>query len=165
MVQAYLSGPIIHDHLRQDDFYRVVVDTLENAGVTVFAPQFLPRTTPRKIFIRDTGAVRQSDVLIAEVSHPSHGVGMEIMLAVEMMIPVLLFRMSDAPPLSYMVQGASCTALFNYDGLEEVRRILSDLSFDSLLVRDCPYCSSHVVEVSENGARCIVCGSDITIGD
>ncbi len=162
MVQAYLSGPIIHHQARQDDFYRFIVEILENTGVTVFAPQFLPPGSPREIYLRDTQEVRKSDFLIAEVSHPSHGVGMEIMLAIDLMIPILLFRHADAPRLSHMVRGADCTALFEYARLDDVRNILSRIALESLLVRDCPSCDSHVVEVSEGVVRCVVCRTEVS---
>ncbi len=143
MTKAYLSGPIIHDNLRKDDFYKTIVETLESRGIEVFAPQFLERASPEDIYRRDVDAVRLSDLVIAEVSHPSLGVGMEIMLAIEHMIPVLLFRESDAPPLSYMVRGADGTALFEYSSLDEVRSILSRMSLDSLMVQKCERCGSR----------------------
>lgn len=37
--------------------------------------------TPEAVYRRDTQGVRECDSLVAEVSTPSHGVGMEIMLA------------------------------------------------------------------------------------
>ncbi|MCF2136067.1 MAG: nucleoside 2-deoxyribosyltransferase [Candidatus Thorarchaeota archaeon] len=158
MTKAYLSGPIIHDDLRKDDFYRIVVETLESVGIEVFAPQFLPRDSPKRIYARDVAAVRLSNFLVAEVSNPSLGVGMEIMLAIEHMIPVLLFRDSRASTLSYMVQGADGTVLFDYSSLDEVRAILSRMHLDALLVKRCEKCESQVAEVDEVGLHCVKCG-------
>ena len=44
---------------------------------------------PQTVYRRDTGWIRGSDVLIAEISTPSHGVGYEVGYALHHMIPVL----------------------------------------------------------------------------
>ncbi|TFG34731.1 hypothetical protein EU527_02050 [Candidatus Thorarchaeota archaeon] len=158
MVLAYLSAPIIHRGLRKDDFCSTVLKVLEDKGVTVFTPQLLPPADPEIIFKRDVDQVRKSDFLIAEVTSPSLGVGMEIMLSIELMKPVLLFRHSDANPLSKMVSGADGKALFIYESLTDVEKILQSLNFENLLVLKCPACSSHVAEVNAEEIRCIQCG-------
>lgn len=157
MVQAYLSGPVVNASMRRDDFYRVVIDTLEELGIAVFAPQFLPRVAPAEVFKRDISQVRMSDFLIAEVSNPSLGVGMEIMLAIELVKPILMFHKSGSQNLSYMVMGADRKALFEYDDLEDVRAALLSINFESLMVHRCPSCGSQVAEVSEESFRCVVC--------
>ncbi len=166
MTKAYLSGPIIHDDLRRDDFYKVVVSAVEDAGVEIFAPQFMPRLSPREIYLRDVREVRMSDFLIAEVSNPSLGVGMEIMLSIEMVKPVLLFRHVDAPPLSYMVQGADGTVLFEYSSLDDVVDILSSINLDTLLVRACGNCTSMVAYIDDDARlRCVKCKHLLVVGD
>ena len=157
MVQAYLSGPIVNASMRRDDFYRVVIDTLEERGIAVFAPQFLPRLPPSGVFKRDVDQVRMSDFLIAEVSNPSLGVGMEIMLAIELVKPVLMFRKNDSGDLSYMAKGADGTALFEYGDLEDVRAALLGINFETLMVHKCPSCGSQVADVSDESLRCVVC--------
>ena len=126
MVHAYLSGPIIHSDLRKDDFYQMVVDVLEKKGITVFAPQFLSQASPEVIYERDVEQLKMSDLIIAEVSYPSHGVGMEIMLGIELEKPLILFRQTKAKPLSFMVKGAPGTVILEYDDLKEVRDTLQN---------------------------------------
>jgi nucleoside 2-deoxyribosyltransferase len=162
MTLAYLSGPIIHTEDRRDDFYRVVIDLLEEKGVEVFAPQFYPPAGPEEIYERDIRKVRACDFLVAEVSSPSHGVGMEIMLAIELSKPILLFFDSTSGRLSRMVAGALGKALFNYLDVDEVAQVLGRIDYDSLIVEDCPVCDSHVVEASKNQLRCVLCNSLIT---
>ena len=159
MTLAYLSGPIIHTEDRRDDFYRVVIDLLEQKDIEVFAPQFLPHADPDEIFERDIRKVRECDVLISEVSSPSHGVGMEIMLAVELSKPILLFFDSSSIRLSKMVSGAPGKALFNYLGLDEVIEVLGRIDFANLIVDQCPVCDSQVVEATEDQLRCVSCNS------
>ena len=162
MVLAYLSAPIIHSGLRKDDFCSIVIRALEEKGITVFAPQLLGPAEPDVIFERDVKNVRISDFLIAEVSNPSLGVGMEIMLSIELTKPVLLFYSSDSDQLSKMVTGAKGKALFVYDSLEDVDRILRKLNLDNLLVLKCTYCNSHVAEVIDDEFHCVECGSTIS---
>lgn len=164
MVQAYLSAPIIHSTLRKDDFCTVVVKALEDKGITVFAPQFLGPATPEFIYKRDVENVMKSDFVVAEISNPSLGVGMEIMLSIEYLKPLLLFYNSDINSLSKMVRGAVGKALFVYDSLEDVDRILRKLNLDNLLVLNCTFCDSHVAEVIDDEIHCVACGSTISGG-
>lgn len=159
MIQAYLSGPIIHAEDRRDDFYRVVIDLLEEKGVDVFAPQFFPPASPEEIYERDIRYLRSCDVLIAEVSSPSHGVGMEIMLAIELSKPIILFFDASSGRLSKMVSGAPGKALFTYLDLDDVTQVLSRIDFTRLIVDQCPICDSQVVEATENQLRCVSCNS------
>jgi len=157
MVQVYLSGPIIDSELRMDDFYHSVVGALEKQGDTVFAPQFLSPVSPAQVYRRDIDQVLKSDLLIAEVSHASLGVGMEIMLAIQLKKPILLFRHKDARPLSFMVKGADGTALFEYSDLSEVINVLRTRALEDMIVAQCPSCNSQVVEKTGTMLICAQC--------
>ncbi|MHA2140946.1 MAG: nucleoside 2-deoxyribosyltransferase [Candidatus Thorarchaeota archaeon] len=159
MTLVYLSGPIIHTEDRRDDFYRTVIDLLEKKGIEVFAPQYYPPASPEEIFERDVRNVKASDFLIAEVSSPSHGVGMEIMLAIELSKPILLFFDSSSVRLSKMVSGAPGKALFKYLDIDDVTQVLRRIEFTNLIVDDCPICDSQVVEATEDQLRCVSCNS------
>ncbi len=159
MVLAYLSGPIIHQQKRKEDFYRLVVSTLEELDVDIFAPQFLPPAPAEEIYQRDVHNVRSCDFLVAEVSSPSHGVGMEIMLAIELQKPILLFQHANSEKLSRMVLGADGKVLFIYDELDEVSRILREIDLRTLTVAECSNCDSQVAEKSRNRFLCVACGS------
>jgi len=161
MVLAYLSAPIIHSTLRKDDFCTTVVEILEEKGITVFAPQFLGPANPDTIYRRDVENVRKCDFLIAEITNPSLGVGMEIMLSIELMKPVLLFYSLDIKNLSKMVRGAPGKVLFTYNSLQEVESIIRRLNLDNLLVLKCNSCASHVAEVIDDEIHCIACGDTI----
>jgi len=158
MVLAYLSAPIIHDTLRKDDFCSTVIGAMEDNGVTVFAPQQLEAAEPDLIYRRDVKQVRICDLLIAEVSSPSLGVGMEIMLAIELMKPVLMFLQSNSNRISKMVLGADGKVLFRYQSLKEVDQVLHSFDAENLIVQKCTACDSQVAEVLEDKTRCISCG-------
>jgi nucleoside 2-deoxyribosyltransferase len=158
MVLCYLSGPIIHNHLRKDNFYQIVIDTLKDLGIEVFAPQFLQSADPCEVFQRDVTQVRACDFLVSEVSDPSLGVGMEIMLAIELSKPVLMFRHTESKPLSFMARGALGKVLFEYTQLNEVETVLSRIDIPRMRVKRCDNCSSEVSEIHLNHSRCIKCG-------
>ncbi len=158
LVLVYLSGPIIHSNLRKDSFYEMVVQTLESKGISVFAPQFLGPAEPVEIYSRDVDYVRKSDVLIAEVSNPSLGVGMEIMLAILLRIPILLFRSKDANRLSKMVVGADGKALFEYDDVADAEQFLNEIDVSSLMIQDCPSCDSQIMKTVGGEKQCVLCG-------
>ncbi len=162
VVHAYLSGPIIHTESRKEDFYQTVVEFLERKGHSVFAPQFLHSTDPVEIYRRDVHQVRISDFLIGEVSNPSLGVGMEIMLAIELRKPVILFRTKDANRLSRMVLGAEGKALFEYELSVDVNKILNNFNLESLVVLSCDSCSSEIAHDRDGAHECIECGSVIS---
>lgn len=157
MVLAYLSAPIIIEGLRKDEFCSSVAKAAEETGIEVFAPQFLEVVPAEDVYERDVEKLHLSDFVVAEVSNPSLGVGMEIMLAIELVKPILMFRSATAGPISKMVSGAPGKALFTYERLEDVVNILKSRNLENLVVQKCPLCSSQVAEVIGDEIRCIVC--------
>ena len=107
----------------------------------------------------------KSDFVIAEITNPSLGVGMELMLSIELMKPLLLFYNADIEKLSKMVRGASGKALFVYDSLDDVDKKLRGINLDNLLVLKCAYCDSHVAEVVEDTIHCVACRAIISGGE
>jgi len=79
--QAYLA--IVHALLK--DGHEVPTAILASEDVTAFETII----EPREVFLRDTAWVEGCDALVAEVSTPSHGVGYEICLALNLGKPVL----------------------------------------------------------------------------
>ena len=159
MVLVYLSAPIINPDLRKDEFCSRVVNLLEEMGFTVFAPQFLNPAEPEVIYHRDVDKLRMCDFLLTEVSNPSLGVGMEIMLAIELMKPVIMFFKGEIQSLSKMVQGADGKVLIEYNTIDDVEKKLRNHNLENLIVQKCPVCNSQVAEALEDGLRCLGCGS------
>jgi hypothetical protein len=158
MVTAYLSAPIIDVEKQQNTFCQAVIDILEEKGIEVFAPQFMPVSKPHDIFKRDTTQIRMSDFLVVEVSNASLGVGMEIMLAIELIKPILMFSKKGISHISLMVKGADGKAMFEYDTPSDVVDTLQGINLMNLIVSQCPMCDSQVAEISDDGLRCVVCG-------
>ncbi len=161
MVLVYLSAPIIKTGLQKDEFCNTIVSVIEDLGINIFAPQFLGPAEAGEIYRRDVRNVRMCDFVIAEVSNPSLGVGMEIMLAIELQKPILMFHEADVGPISKMILGANGKVLLEYSNPEDVERILRTHYLENLIVQKCPACASHVVEVDGEDLRCVGCGFGI----
>lgn len=83
---------------RQDEaVYRAIVDDLHAAGHTIPTADLADADVLQReavisadeVYARDVRWVRECDALIAEVSTPSHGVGYEVALALQLGKPVL----------------------------------------------------------------------------
>ena len=75
----------------------------------------------RAIHDRDLQWIVESDVLVAEVTVPSLGVGYEIGRAIEMGKPVLcLFQQDSEYNISAMISGSNKVEMTYYKNLEEV---------------------------------------------
>jgi nucleoside 2-deoxyribosyltransferase len=74
---------------------------------------------------RDLIWLRDADVLVAEVTAPSLGVGYEIGRAVEWGKPVIcLYRPSNGKKLSAMIAGCTAVAVHEYAQVDELARVL-----------------------------------------
>jgi len=79
------------------------------------------------IYARDMGWLRQSDVVVAEVTVPSLGVGYEIAAAERLGIPVLcLFRPGEGRKLSAMLTGDPGLTIVEYSDVGEAEVALRD---------------------------------------
>lgn len=82
--------------------------------------------TDKEIHDRDLQWVRESDVVVADVTVPSLGVGYEIGRAIEMGKPVLcLFNTSSEFTLSAMIAGSENVVNHPYNKPEELGKILN----------------------------------------
>lgn len=76
-----------------------------------------------KIWKRDLEWVESADVLIAEVTNPSLGVGYEIAKAEEWNKPILcLYRPSQGKSLSAMIAGSPKTKIVEYQKVSELKK-------------------------------------------
>ena len=131
--KIFLSGSI-RGGRQLLDTYRLMCDTLEEAGVEVLSwhvadPELEKteiRMTEEEIYIRDMGLLMKSDALIAEVTVPSTGVGYEICRALVKGIPVLCLHSPDAA-VSAMVLG-------NPSPLLEVRAYPDKASLQKIII-------------------------------
>ncbi len=75
----------------------------------------------KEIHDRDMDWIRKSDVMVAEVSVPSLGVGYEIANAIKLGIPVLcLYDKNAKNRISAMISGSKDLSVVSYESLKEV---------------------------------------------
>lgn len=77
--------------------------------------------TDRELADRDLGWLADSDAIIAEVTTPSHGVGVEVAHAVHLGKPVLLLHRHDAV-VSRLLTGLPCVHRGTFASPEEAAR-------------------------------------------
>ena len=86
--------------------------------------QFGEKINDKEIYKRDIDWVKISDVLVAEVTHPSFGVGIEIARATEFKKKVIcIYRQMEGKRLSAMISGCPDVKVFNYQKIEELKEI------------------------------------------
>lgn len=86
----------------------------------------------REIHDLDLGWLKSSDILIAEVSTPSLGVGYEIGRAIGWGIPSYCFFRDQGKKLSAMLSGNPNLTVFAYSDLSEFRALIEKLFAEGL---------------------------------
>ena len=135
MSRVYLAVPIIEN--RNLNKAQLLSKTIEDTGhmiVSVWVTKTDPgfTMTPQGVFERDTQGVKECDILVAEVSDRSHGVGMEMMLAHTQGKKVIcLFKKGTV--VSKMILGLPDALLIEYgtekEMVEKLKEILEKLPF------------------------------------
>ena len=92
----------------------------EHVGSTAISLKGESSRRDEDIFNRDMDWLESADVVVAEVTTPSLGVGYELGIAEKMDIPILcLFRKIEGKRLSAMIQGNKIFKCISYSGLPE----------------------------------------------
>ena len=77
---------------------------------------------------RDMAWIRESDIVIAEVTTPSLGVGYEIAMAIQLKKPVYcFFNMKSGKRLSAMIRGSKKVKIKEYYNLEDITRSFAEI--------------------------------------
>ena len=108
--------------------YKKILDYLKNYGEVISEhldkKTVVQQKTPtgdESIYIRDVEWIRESDVLVAEVTQPSIGVGYEIAYAEAHGKPILaLYSLDAEKPISAMISGNSYITTLEYDHLDHL---------------------------------------------
>jgi nucleoside 2-deoxyribosyltransferase len=125
--KVYLSVPLIAN--RDTQTALEIAEAIKSAGHELISPWVIREDpndglTAAGVFERDTNAVMRCSMIIADVSTPSHGVGMEIMLAHALGKEVIcVYR--QGTKLSWMVKGLLGVVLIEFKDGWELREKLS----------------------------------------
>ena len=128
-MKIYFAGAIRGG--REDaEFYFNIIHYLEKFGVvltehvgnTELSEKGEISRTDNDIFQRDLNWLQSADVVVAEVSTPSLGVGYELGIAEKLKIPVLcLYRPIKGKRLSAMINGNEKFQCQAYQGFDEAK--------------------------------------------
>lgn len=125
MLKVYVSVPIIRN--RNLLVAKAIASVVTELGHEVVSKWVLEDLTFNdvNIFERDTEGVRSSDILIADVSSPSTGVGMEIMLAYMLGKPIFVVAKRGSR-ISRMLLHMKGKKLIEFSKVNELREMLKN---------------------------------------
>lgn len=132
-MKIYFSGSIAGG--RQDqDLYLKIIQHLKKYGQVLTEhigdsslTSMGSSKTAKEIHDEDMDWLLQSDLVIAEVTTPSLGVGYEIGRALEHNKPIItIFRPSEGRRLSAMIEGSDTITCHNYQDLSQAIQILDN---------------------------------------
>lgn len=82
---------------------------------------------PKFVFQRDMNWLAQADVVVAEVSAPSLGVGYEVAAGINLGKKTLcLYKPGQTKRLSFMIKGNPAIAVKEYNTLDEAKKAINE---------------------------------------
>ena len=99
----------------------------EHIGLGSLSVKAQTKEDDEHIYERDTEWLRSSDVLIAECTNPSHGVGYELAYAEARNIPVYIFYDKSRANISAMLNGNDNFEVYPYENEEEIYPVLDEI--------------------------------------
>jgi hypothetical protein len=143
--EAYISGALtaLDDAPRTKLFYEVLAEIAEAAGMRAYLPHRVsdPVATahldPRAVYEIDRAHVTSAAVLIAYAGIPSFGVGIEVELAREHGVPVIIVAERDRPISRLLLGNPAVVEVVKFADLDGLRRTLAGaLAAVGLLTRE-----------------------------
>jgi len=104
-----LYGQVLTEHIGDDKFV---------SGAT---------QTPQEVYLRDKRLMDECDVVIADVTVPSLGVGYELAYCESKNLPIFCLYGGQENSLSFMVSGNANFTVFHYDGVDEALETIDEI--------------------------------------
>jgi len=131
---VYFAGPIRGGRVDVALYHRIIsyikkTDTVltEHIGKSNMSLTAQTRAVDTHIYEQDTTWLRSSDLLIAECTCPSLGVGYELAYAEAHNIPVFIFYDKTKSNLSAMLNGNTYFTIIPYETEEEIYPVLDKI--------------------------------------
>ncbi|MBR2544954.1 MAG: nucleoside 2-deoxyribosyltransferase [Erysipelotrichaceae bacterium] len=80
-----------------------------------------------RIYVQDTNWLRECDLVIAECTRPSLGVGYELAFAEKLNKPCYVFYRHSVSELSAMIKGDDYFQVYSYETFEEIKNNLDEI--------------------------------------
>ncbi len=141
MIKIYFCGSI-RGGRGLAETYGQIIKLLQNYGTVltehigdkfVIEKEALTQTD-NDIYIQDRNWLEESDIVIAEVTTPSLGVGFEIGYAIRMKKPILCLYNNDADfDLSAMISGCPDLSVVKYQQIGELRAAVEKFIYNNTI--------------------------------
>ena len=131
--EAYISGALtaLEDAPRTKLFYEVLAEIAGAAGLRPYLPHRVTdpvasaHLDPRAVYEIDRAHVTSAAVLIAYAGIPSFGVGIEVELAREHSVPVIIVAERDRPISRLLLGNPAVVEVVKFADLDGLRRALA----------------------------------------
>lgn len=111
----------IIEYLKQK--HEVLTEHIGNKELNEFGESTI---TDEYIFNRDINWLKESNIIVAEVTNPSLGVGYELGLAEILNKKIIcLYRTQENKKLSAMINGNNNITVIEYTNIEELKKLLN----------------------------------------
>ena len=131
--EAYISGALtaLEDGPRTKLFYELLAEIAEAAGLRAYLPHRVTdpvaaaHLDPRSVYEIDRAHVMSAAVLIAYAGIPSFGVGIEVELAREHSVPVVVVAERDRPISRLLLGNPAVVEVVKFADLDGLRHALA----------------------------------------
>lgn len=131
--EAYVSGALtaLEDGARMRLFYELLAEVVEAAGLRAYLPHRVsdpvaaPHLEPRAVYDIDRAHVTGARVLVAYAGIPSFGVGIEVELAREHNVPVVIVVERDRTVSRLLLGNPAVVDVVRFTDLDGLRRGLA----------------------------------------
>ena len=141
MEKVYIAGSLVHVPKERWVFYEEIGDVVKSVGLVPHIPHIHTargldpkgfELDPVKVFNTNMGVVRESKLIIADVTNRSTGTGIEIGAALELKKPIIALS-KETTRVSKMVTGPAKSGAIDLiiykteeEGLERLREVLKN---------------------------------------
>ncbi|PIP26079.1 MAG: hypothetical protein CO140_03610 [Candidatus Moranbacteria bacterium CG_4_9_14_3_um_filter_40_7] len=116
-MKAYITCPCSHSQNRLN-LLPIIEAVAKNSGLDTFV--FEIGGTPEEIFNRDYSNIKDSDLIIAEVSERNHGVGIEIGMSYCLGLKRILL-LHEQENVTKLAQGMPDTTIIRYKDEDDLK--------------------------------------------
>jgi hypothetical protein len=120
-MKAYITCPCSHSQKRLD-LLPIIESVVKKKGIETFI--FKIGGEPSEIFERDYSEIKSGNIIVAEVSELSIGVGIEIGMSYCLGLKRILLH-EKGTKVTKLAQGMPETAILEYETVEELKNKLS----------------------------------------
>ena len=126
-MKIYFCGSMTGDRSKQKN-YEEIINYLKNYGTILndfVADKTVTDYEPEYVFNRDSNNMKNADVVVADISIPSTGVGFELGYFYHLEKPVLTVYDSSYKLPTSLVRGADTFTVKSYSSIEEEKEIIN----------------------------------------